>query len=128
MMSSCRKNSIPQNVYGKRVFIFLYIIIIHNTRKVISEDSAFLVPQQCILSLGCKVNTIRMSQPDMGSISHLKNQWNILVVLETILWIIKIIKIKCFYPPRILIHLFMFTITAQRELISIFTQIIRNSN
>ena len=29
------------------------------------------------------------------------NLWNILV-METIMWIIKIIKIKCFYPPRIL--------------------------
>ena len=32
---------------------------------------------------------------------HKNNLWNILV-LEAIMWIIKIIKIKCFYPPRIL--------------------------
>ena len=39
-----------------------------------------------VLSLGGNVNTRRMSQPDMGSIFHIKNQW----------------KIQCFYPPRIL--------------------------
>ena len=30
-----------------------------------------------------------MSQPDMGSIFDIKNQWNNLVI-ETIMWIIKI--------------------------------------
>ena len=54
-----------------------------------------------VLSLSEKVNTRRMSQPDMESIFHIKNQWNILVI-ETIVWLIKIIKIKCFYPARIL--------------------------
>ena len=33
-----------------------------------------------LLSLGGNVNTGRMSQPDMGSIFHMKNKWNILVV------------------------------------------------
>ena len=33
------------------------------------------------LSLGGNVNKKRMSQPDMGSIFHLKIQWNILVIL-----------------------------------------------
>ena len=37
---------------------------------VISEVYAFFVLQW--LSLGCKVNTKRMSQPDMGSIFHIK--------------------------------------------------------
>ena len=32
------------------------------------------------LSLGGNVNTRRMSKPDMGSIFHIKNQWNILVI------------------------------------------------
>ena len=51
-----------------------------------------------VLSLGGKVNKRRMSQPDMGSIFHIKKQWKILVIGETILlWIIKIIKIKCFH-------------------------------
>ena len=33
-----------------------------------------------VLSLGGNVNTRRMSQPDMGFISHIKNQRNILVI------------------------------------------------
>ena len=32
------------------------------------------------LTLGGNVNTIRMSQPDMGSIFHINNLWNILVI------------------------------------------------
>ena len=33
-----------------------------------------------VLSLGGNVNTRRMSKPDIGSIFHIKNQWNILVI------------------------------------------------
>ena len=33
-----------------------------------------------VLSLGGNVNTGRMSKPEMGSIFHIKNQWNILVI------------------------------------------------
>ena len=33
-----------------------------------------------VLSLGGNVNTRRMSKPDMGSIFHINNQWNILVI------------------------------------------------
>ena len=33
-----------------------------------------------VLSLGGNVNTRRMLQPDMRSIFHIKNQWNILVI------------------------------------------------
>ena len=33
-----------------------------------------------VLSLGGNVNTRRMSQSDTGSIFHIKNQWNILVI------------------------------------------------
>ena len=32
-----------------------------------------------VLSLGGNVNTRRMSKPDIGSIFHINNQWNILV-------------------------------------------------
>ena len=57
-----------------------------------------------VLSLGCKVNTRRMSysQPDMGSIFHIKNQWNVLVIGNYFVNTMKIIKIKYFYSPRIL--------------------------
>ena len=43
-----------------------------NARKVISEVYTSLVLQ-------CTVSG-RMSKPDMGSIIHIKNQWNILVI------------------------------------------------
>ena len=33
-----------------------------------------------VLSLGGNVNTRRMSKPNIGSIFHIKNQWNILVI------------------------------------------------
>ena len=61
-----------------------------------------------VLSLGGNVNTRRISKPDMGSIFHIKNQWNILVI-ETIMWNIKIVKIQCFKTSsdtkRTLMHL-----------------------
>ena len=72
-----------------------------------------------VLSLGSKVNTrLGVSQPDMGSIFQIKNQWNILV------------KGKYYanyqnYPNLMLLsssdtrgtlkHLFLFTNTAPRE-------------
>ena len=56
------------------------------SRKVIMQGKLF---QRCmhllywsVLSLGGNVNTRRMSQPDMGSIVHIKNQWNILVKIQ----------------------------------------------
>jgi len=52
-------------------------------------------------SLGGKVNTRRMSQPDMESI-FTKIIYKIFWSYETIIWIFKIIKIECFYLPRIL--------------------------
>jgi len=45
----------------------------YNARKVISEVYVSFV-LQCTVSLGVNVNTRRMSQPDMGSIFHIKNQ------------------------------------------------------
>ena len=54
-----------------------------------------------VLSLGGNVNTRRVLQPDMRFIFLIQNQWNILIK-GNYMRIIKIIKIKCFYPPRIL--------------------------
>ena len=55
-----------------------------DTRKDLMQGKLF---QRCthllygsVLSLGCNVNTRRMSKPDMGSIFHINNQWNILVI------------------------------------------------
>jgi len=85
---------------------------------------------QC-LSLGADVNSRRMSKPYMGSIFHITNQWNILVIGKYYvnyqnyqnLMILTFSDTK-----RTLMHLFMFTNSAQRELVSISTHSIRNWN
>ena len=59
-----------------------------------------------VLSLGTNVNTRRMSKPDMGSIFHIKKS-------------IKYSGLR---------NLFLFTNSAQRELVSICGQSIRDSN
>ena len=80
----------------------------------------------CIgLSLGCNVNTRRMSQPDMGSIFHIKkNKRNILVkgnyyvnyqnFQNSMLISSSDIKLT-------LMHLFLLTNSNHRELVSICT-------
>ena len=71
-----------------------------NARKVIPEVYAFFVLQH-VLSLDGTVNTRRMSQPDLESIfTKIINE--IFQSKKTIMWIFKIFKIQCFYPPRIL--------------------------
>ena len=74
--------------------------------KVLMQGKLF---QKCthllycsVLSLGGNVNTRRMLQPEMESIFHLKKSMKYSGLWETIVWIIKIFKIQCFYPPRIL--------------------------
>jgi len=83
------------------------------------------------LSLGGNVNTKRMSKPDMGSIFHINNQWNILVIGNYYVnyqnyqnsMLLTSLDIK-----RTLRHLILFTNSSQRELVSICTQSIRNCN
>ena len=60
---------------------------------------AFFVLQCTIF--GGKINTRRISQPDMESF-FTKIIYEIFWSYETIMGSFKIIKIKCFYPPRIL--------------------------
>ena len=103
--------------------------------KVIMEGKLF---QRCthilycsVLSLGGNVNTRRMSKPDMGSIFYIQNQWNILVIgnynvnynnYQNLMLLISS------DTKRTLMHLFLFTNSAQRELISKCTHSIRNCN
>ena len=49
-----------------------------------------------VLSLGGNVNTRRMLQPDMVSIFHIKKINEIFCSLESVMWIIKIIKFNAF--------------------------------
>ena len=79
-----------------------------------------------VLSLGGNVYTRRMSQPDMGSIFHIKkNQRNILGIGNYY------VNYQNYQNPmllslsdtkRTLLHLLLFTNSAQRELVSICTQ------
>jgi len=84
-----------------------------------------------VLSLGGTVNTRRMSKSDMGSIFHINNQLNILVIGNYHVnyqnyqnsMLLTSSKTK-----RTLMHLFLFTNSAQRELFSICTQSVHNCN
>ena len=67
-------------------------------RKLFQRCTHFLYCS--VLSLDGEVNTRRMSQPDMGSIFHIKNQWNILVIGN---YYVNYQNIQtCFYAPQIL--------------------------
>ena len=84
-----------------------------------------------VLSLGGNVNTRRMSKPDMGSIFHINNQWNILVIGNYYVNYQNYqnsMLLTSSDTKRTLMHLFLFTNSAQRELVSIYTQSIRNCN
>ena len=81
-----------------------------------------------VLSLGSNVNTRRMSKPDMGSIIHIKNQWNILVIGNYYVNYQNLMLLTSSDTERTLMHLLLFTSSAQRELVSICTQRINNRN
>ena len=84
-----------------------------------------------VLSLGGKVYRRRMSQPDMGSIFHIKKQWNIIVIGNYYVNYQNYQNSMLFSSSdtrRTLIHLFLFTNSAQRELVSICTQSMRDRN
>ena len=84
-----------------------------------------------VLSLGGNVNTRRMSQPDMGSIFHIKIQWNILVIGNSSVNyqnVQNVMLLSSSDTKRTLMHPFLFTNTSQRELVSICTQSIHNCN
>ena len=103
--------------------------------KVIMEGKLF---QRCshllycsLLSLGSNVNTRRMSQLDMGSIFHINNQWNLLVIGNCYVNCQNyenLMLLSSSDTKRTLMHLFLFTTSAQRELASICTQSIRYCN
>ena len=84
-----------------------------------------------VLSLGANVNTRRMSKPDMGSSIHIKNQWNILVIGNYYMNYQNyqnLMLLTSSDTKRTLVHLLLFTNSAQRELVSICTQSIHNRN
>ena len=81
-----------------------------------------------VLSLAGKVNTRRMSQPNMGFIFHIKMQWNILVIGNYYENYQNSMLLTSSDTKRKLLHLFLFTNSVQRKLVSICTQSIRNCN
>ena len=80
-------------------------------------------PLYCsVLSLGGNVNTRKMSKPDMGSIFYIKNQWNILIIENYYVNYQNyqnLMLLTSSDTKRTLMHLFLFTNSAQRELVSI---------
>ena len=98
-------------------------------RRVISEVYASFFCS--VLSLGGNVNTSLMSKPDMGSIFHIKNQWNILVTGNYYVNYQNyqsLMLLTSSDTRQTLMHLFLFTNSTQRELLSICTQSLRNCN
>ena len=78
-----------------------------------------------VLSLGGNVNTTRMLKPEMGSIFHIKR---ILVIGNYYVNYLNLMPLTFSDTKRTLMHQFLFTNSTQRELVSICTQSIRNSN
>ena len=102
--------------------------------KVIMQGKLF---QKCthllycsVLSLGGNVNTRRMSKPDMGSLFHIKKSMKysghreLLFELSNYQNLMLLISSD---TKRPLMHLFLFTNSAQRELVSRCTQSIRDA-
>jgi len=98
----------------------------YNARKVITECTHLLYCS--VLSLSGNVNTRRMSKPDMGSIFHIKNQWNVLDIGNYYVNYQNLMLLTSSDTKRTLMYLFLFTNSAQRKLVSICTQSIRNCN
>ena len=73
----------------------------------------------------CKINKTRMSQPNMGSIFHIKNQWNILVIGNYYVNYQNEMLLTSSYTKLTLMHLFLFTNSDQKELVSIYIYIRR---
>ena len=97
----------------------------YNARKVILKVYCKA------LSLGGNVNTRHISKPDMGSIFHINNQSNILVTGNYYVNYQNyqnLMLLTTSDTKLTLMHLLLFTNSAQRELVSICTQRIHNRN
>ena len=125
------------NVYQNYIYVFicLYLFIYIYLSKDVMQGKLF---QKCthllycsVLSLGGNVNTRRMSKPEMGSIFHIKNRWNILVIWNYYVNyqnFQNLLLLTSSDTKHTLMHLFLFTNSAQRELVSICTQSIPDRN
>ena len=96
----------------------------YNARKVISEVYAVTVQDS-------NVNLRRMSQPDMGSIFHIKKSMKYSGHRKVLCELSKLSDLMLLTSSdtkRTLRHLLLFTNSAQRELVSICTQSIHDRN
>ena len=78
-----------------------------------------------VLSLGGNVNTRRMLQPNIGSIFHIKKTMKYSGHRKLLFELSKLSNLMLLTSSdtkRTLMHLFLFTNSAQRELVSICTQ------
>ena len=85
--------------------------------KFFSGVRIFCTAVCSVLSLGANVNTRRMWKPDMGSIFHIKNQWNFLVIGNYYVnyqIYQNLMFLSSSDTKRTLMHLFLFTNFAQR--------------
>ena len=81
-----------------------------------------------VLSLGGNVDTRRMSKPDMGSIFHIKKSMKYYSGHVNYQTYQNLMLLTSSDTDRTLMHLFLFTNSTQRELVSICTQSVRNCN
>ena len=84
-----------------------------------------------VLSLSGNVNTRRMSKPDMGSIFHIKKSMIYSSHRKLLCELLKLsilMLLTSSDAERTLMHLFLLTNSAQRELVSICTQSIHDRN
>ena len=126
----------PLNVKLKQIIICIKILNKYINIYIISMQGKLF--QRCthllycsVLSLSGNVNTRRMSQTDMGSIFSIKNQWNILVkgsynvnyqnYQNSML-------LSSSDTKQTLMHLFLFTNSAQKKLVSTWTQSLCDCN
>ena len=116
------------------MFYYYYYFMIYK-EIIYLHFSSFVA---CVVSKDCKakkviseVYTRRMSKPEMGSIFQIKNRWNILVIGNynvNYQNFQNLMLLTSSDTKRTLMHLFLFTNSAQRELVSICTQSMRNCN
>ena len=82
-----------------------------------------------VLSLGGNVNTRRISKPDKGSIFHIKKSMKYSGHRKLLCELSKLSKFNAFLTvwdtKQTLMHLFLFTNSAQRELVSMYAEYTR---
>ena len=85
-----------------------------------------------VLSLGGNVNTGRMSKPDMGSVFHIKKTMIYILVVGNYYMNYQndqnLMLLTYSDTKRTLMHLFLFTNSAQKDLVSMCTQSIYDRN